>query len=55
LLVDWQERVTVPHIDYPLEEAVMEHIQAQFDPLSGPRGEHGMLVICGLISFIDSL
>ena len=40
LLVDWQEKVTVPHIDYPLEEAVMEHIQAQFDPLSGPRGEH---------------
>lgn len=54
-LLDWGEGVIVPEIDYPIEGEVMEQIRAQFDPLSGLRGQHGIHLICGLISFLESL
>uniref|UniRef100_A0A8C6PT05 Integrase catalytic domain-containing protein n=1 Tax=Nothobranchius furzeri TaxID=105023 RepID=A0A8C6PT05_NOTFU len=54
LLVDWPERITVPNIEYTVEDDVMEQVVAQFNPLSGPRGNHGMELITGLISFLDS-
>jgi hypothetical protein len=55
LLLDWPERVAVPHDEYTIDDAVMGQIRAQFDPLSGPRGEHGIALIRGLLSFLDSV
>ncbi|XP_038554104.1 uncharacterized protein LOC119898821 isoform X1 [Micropterus salmoides] len=55
LLLDWPERrITVPDIQYMLEGPVMEEVQARFDPLSGPRGNHGIQIIRDLVSFLDS-
>ncbi|KAK0140177.1 hypothetical protein N1851_022931 [Merluccius polli] len=48
-------RVAVPHDEYTIDDAVMGQIRAQFDPLSGPRGEHGITLIRGLLSFMDSV
>lgn len=54
-LLDWPERVTVPSIDLIMEEAVVQKIQAQFDPLGEPRGQHGLQILRDLIAFLDSL
>uniref|UniRef100_A0A3B3D677 Integrase core domain-containing protein n=1 Tax=Oryzias melastigma TaxID=30732 RepID=A0A3B3D677_ORYME len=54
LLLDCPERVTVPEVQFTLGDQVAEQVTAQFDPLSGPRGDHGLKLICDLISFLTS-
>ena len=55
LLLDWPERVAVPGNRFEIDDALMGQIRAQFDPLSGPRGEHGIPLIRGLLAFLDSV
>lgn len=55
LLVDWPERVNVPDVQCNLDSHVLEQVQAQFDPLSGQRGQHGITILSGLLSFLDTV
>ncbi len=54
-MVDWPDRVPVPQNHYTLDNATLEQLVAQFNPLGGAQAELGLDILCNILSFLTSL
>ncbi len=54
-MVDWPDRVPVPQNHYTLDNATLEQLVAQFNPLDGAQAELGLDILCNVLSFLTSL
>ncbi len=52
-MVDWPDRVPQNH--YTLDNATLEQLVAQFNPLGGAQAELGLDILCNILSFLTSL
>lgn len=53
--VDWPDRVAVPQNHYSVNNATLEQLAAQFNPLGGAQAELGLDIIRNVLSFLTSL
>lgn len=54
-MLDWQDRIHVPDVDFNIDNETLSEIQSRFNPLSGSRREHGVGVLRDLLSFLQSV
>lgn len=53
-MLDWPDRVQVRKNHYTLDNATLEHLVAQFNPLGGAQAEFGLDILCNVLSLNQS-
>lgn len=53
-MLDWPDRVQVQKNHYTLDNATLEHLVAQFNPLGGAQAEFGLDILCNVLSLNQS-